>query len=1798
MPDIDSLQIQVNASAEDASKGLDALYASLEKLKSMTKGGLGLTSTVNQLGKLNQAVGKMTSLSTSNLKGTIDALTGLKALQGVKLSSTVAKQIGEIGNASSQLSSEKVALIREIAPALSSLSAVKDVKISSTIGKGISEIMRAAGVINTVDLGKIAELSNAVSSLASIKDIRISSTLAKQVVELGTAAKELQGVDLAVFGNLAEALHPLSGIGKVSNLASALTQLKKIPEIMNQLSATDLASFKAQIQLLATALDPLASRMQSIANGFSAFPQRIQALIHSTNSLTRANYRGAGSYTDLYSAIRMASIAVRSIARVIAGWIGESNEYIENLNLFNASMGQYAREAQTYAEKVGELMGIDPSMWMRNQGVFMTLATGFGVASDRAYIMSKNLTQLGYDLSSFFNIRVDDAMQKLQSGISGELEPLRRLGYDLSQARLQAVALELGITKSFNAMTQAEKSQLRYYAIMTQVTTAQGDMARTLNAPANQLRILQAQATQAARALGNVFIPILNAVLPICIAVAKAVRLVAAAIASLFGFSLPEVDYSGIGESIGGAASGAGDLADNLGDAGGEAKKLKNYLMGFDELNVIDPTSSSGGGGGSGGGSGGGGGSDWDWDLPVYDFLDGLVNSTVDEWMKKLQPAVDWIKAHLEEILAVAAAIGAELLMWKIAKALIPDLGTIRGDLSKILSVATAAATIVVTAALVYEFDNKYMETGKWGYLIADGIATALGAYIAGKVVAHSFGTQKGYYTAAATLAISAGTTLKVVFDHITQAGFDGKALTASIWAVIKGAAAGGLLAIATGTSVVAGIAVGAVLTVTAGLILGIVAYSIHQNALRQAAFWGKVTLTAEEMRTYAEGLFDFDVEPRINLLSGVIENVETAKTALSTATELFNANLKRIEIGAQIDPDLANELTNQLTGENGLIPQLKSLLSESENQITVTFGIVPPKDTNGEDMDVADMLGNIIDTDKLLEAGIDDLGKQMSDLIVKGMEEGLTASEASLLQSIQQTLTNVSLALRTGSISGEFTSTLEYMLTDLDMDSFSGVLTAYQGMVEELTTSYMQAMTAAKSEMEGRLAAAYELRKQYVTQGNTEMVESMDATIAQLEANIAALDVAGSVEAAVSADTEKARVLFADALKEIFSVAVDPNWVNDGTFLSQWLHVFMTPNDASMQTVEEAAHAISSTLCETLSYELGSDNYQVLVQANELFGITEWDVLGDEMQMALYNSITELYGAEKTQQIFTELGYDLTALVGNGIANATSVVRDDAGNIIMALKDGTSMAITKNNPVLVEMFEELGYDLVDGTIIGIDEQMSAEAQKLADLFGFPYEKAAEENEVHSPSELFKRLGINIVEGLIAGLGVLYTKLKDTWTTLPAWFQNFINIIISQFTGMNADVGELFGETKDTIEEAWSEGNFSTIGNNAILGLIGGLLSEKIPVLEPAVQLVKNGWDTVTKWVNGFFGNTDNDERISLIRNAWTTVSSWVNSLFGNTDNDERVGLLKSGWSTVSSWVHSLFGNTNNDESVSLLRSGWSTVSNWVHNLFGNTDNDERISLIRNAWTTVSGWVNDRKGSTAVTKEVGLTQGFLGGVLTVAAWLLLDSIFGGKVTKAVDLVKGNWDGQSIAGWCADGSSLVVRTNLTKGNWAGETIASWCADSSSLSVKVSLSKNWSGTLSSWISSSWSKSFTINLRKGSGVTWNGKISGSGSSTKISFYKEGGFPSNGEMFIAREAGPELVGTIGSKTAVANNDQIVEAVSAGVYAAVSAAMRGESGENTRITINLDGKTIYENQQKIARGRGYDLGMGAFSFG
>ena len=522
----------------------------------------------------------------------------------------------------------------------------------SKTAQGIRELSNSLKGLNSGDASqKITRLTNALTALSQVGNVKISSSIANQLTAINTALAGLKWTDGDKLTSLANGLRPLSELGK-ANMTTFINQLSKLPKVIEDLEAADIDKFTQQMTALAAAMKPFADEMQKVSNGFSAFPSKIQKLITSTekyNASARKATTTTGKFTSGLKALNVAAVVItfRKIGHFIAQAVTESNKYQEDLNLFTVALGQYAAEAQNYAEKVSDVMGIDPAQWLRNQGVFNTLLTGFGDTAERAQLMSQNLTQLGYDISSFFNISIEDAMQKLQSGISGELEPLRRLGYDLSQARLEQTALNLGIKESVANMTQAEKAELRYYAIMTQVTTAQGDMARTLEAPANQLRILQAQLTQAARAIGNIFIPALNAILPYAIAVVQVIREIANALANLAGFKLTEVDYSGVNS----AAVGAGSLADNLDDAAGAAKKLKQYTAGFDELNVFAPNTGSGSGAGAGGAGG------FDFDLPTYDFLGDAVQTRIGEIKKMIEDTLAEITTIVSGFMLAVGAI-------------------------------------------------------------------------------------------------------------------------------------------------------------------------------------------------------------------------------------------------------------------------------------------------------------------------------------------------------------------------------------------------------------------------------------------------------------------------------------------------------------------------------------------------------------------------------------------------------------------------------------------------------------------------------------------------------------------------------------------------------------------------------------------------------------------------------------------------------------------------------------------------------------------------------------------------------------------------------------------------------------------------------------------------------------------------------------------------------------------------------------------------------------------------------------
>nr|DAU28055.1 MAG TPA: minor tail protein [Caudoviricetes sp.] len=707
------IEFQIINDSDDATNSIERLGKALAELKINVKGGISAVS------RAGSAISKLRT-----------------ALDGIDTSG-IANKLKGVSDAVNQLN---------ISP---------NAKISSSLPKNITALNAA---VANIQPEKIVQLGNALQAVANSSGAKISATLPKNITELNTALAGMDAGGIAKLSGLGSGLKPLGEL-KTAKLTSFITQLGKLPAVIQELDKVNLNQFTQQMEDFAEAIKPLADEMNKVAAGFSAFPTRIQRLITSTeqyNSVTRNAAKNTDTWNRALKTLSFAAI-YRGVSKFLGSAINKASEYQEDLNLFTVSMGQYAEEAYNYAQKVSEIVGIDPAEWMRNQGVFNTIITGFGVAGDKAAFMSKNLTQLAYDLSSFYNMDVASAMQKVQSGIAGELEPMRRLGYDLSVARLEQERLNLGIDKSVSSMTQAEKSQLRYYAMMTQVTQVQGDMARTLEQPANMLRVLKAQFEQCARAIGNLFIPILVKVLPFAIAVANALREIITAIAGLFGVTLQAPDW---GDSFGGATAGSGAIADNMDSAAGSAKELKRYLAGFDELNVLPDQNS--GSGGSGGAGGGGGGLDFG-ELPGYDFLKNAVTENIDAWKKKLEPIVSFVKDNLQEILKLVGTIGVALLAWKLSNDFLNGIMSLKTLAKAGLSIplTIAAGTILAATGFKIEFDaiKNAIVNGLNGFNFGEIILSGLGATAGVGIIGKGIGQLivKAFGESAVAKAITAG---------------------------------------------------------------------------------------------------------------------------------------------------------------------------------------------------------------------------------------------------------------------------------------------------------------------------------------------------------------------------------------------------------------------------------------------------------------------------------------------------------------------------------------------------------------------------------------------------------------------------------------------------------------------------------------------------------------------------------------------------------------------------------------------------------------------------------------------------------------------------------------------------------------------------------------------------------------------------------------------------------------------------------------------------------------------------------
>ena len=569
MPDIDSLQIQISADATSASAGLEKLSASLNRIKTSI-GGID-TSGFQQLANgINQ-------LSTS------------------------------IQNFSTRT---KTADFTRIATGLNRLSNV-NIQGVSDASRAISALTANLSGIGTIafDSQGIANISNSIAQLGRKTVTQASENIPKLTTALQGLKDGLSNFSInnANFEGLSQLTASITKLGGKSATAAASGNIQKLSVALKDMMKTlsTAPTVNKNIIQMTQALAQLASSGGRAGTAAAS-------LTRSFSSLPTATSKAKSGFGGLASAIGKLYATYWLLIRGLDQFkkaIDISSALTEVQNVVDVSFGNMADKMNEFADSALQLYGMSELTAKQIGSRFQAMGVSMGFTQEEMSDMSIRLTQLAGDLASFYNITQNEAATKLQSIFTGESEPLRSLGIDLAQTSVEAWALSQGIDADMRSMTNAEKTMLRYQFVLASTGQATNDFIRTQNSWANQLRLLTGAFEQLGSIVGgvliNAFKPFIQALNSVMGSVIQFAQVVSDALGAIFGWEYQV--GGGVANDMAGAASAAEDLESATGGAADNAKKLKSYTLGIDELNILEPdTSDSGGGGGGGGGASGG----------------------------------------------------------------------------------------------------------------------------------------------------------------------------------------------------------------------------------------------------------------------------------------------------------------------------------------------------------------------------------------------------------------------------------------------------------------------------------------------------------------------------------------------------------------------------------------------------------------------------------------------------------------------------------------------------------------------------------------------------------------------------------------------------------------------------------------------------------------------------------------------------------------------------------------------------------------------------------------------------------------------------------------------------------------------------------------------------------------------------------------------------------------------------------------------------------------------------------------
>lgn len=507
----------------------------------------------------------------------------------------------------------------------------------SGLSSGISKFAQASAQLSNVKTADFTRLIKNISSLSSVNTQQIFSA-ASSIVTLSNAINKLGGAS----GNSSQVVDIANGIGKLgsASVQKAIANLPLLATAMNDLMTTlsKAPSVNRNIIDMTNALANLASQGNRVGSSSNSLVNGLNRTSSSMVRTRKSSISLAAAFGKFYASWWL---VIRGASKL---WdsIENSMNYVEVLNYFDAAFGQVADSAVSQWEDAGydsadayynsfssrakELtskmtgfsvnddgtltatgnasLGINPTKLMNYQATFAQMSSSIGVASETSLLLSQALTEIGADLASVKNMDFDKVWKDMASGLAGMSRTLDKYGVNIRNVNLQQKLFDIGIEENITNLNQNDKALLRAIILLDSTKYAWGDLADTLEQPANQLRLLESNFSNLSRTLGNLFLPVVSKLLPYVNGLVIGLQRLFAWVGNLLG-----IDLSGITSAVGDSAVDIGDLLDEadgasdaLGSAAENAKKLKTATMGIDELNINSPQDNSGSGSGSSGG--------------------------------------------------------------------------------------------------------------------------------------------------------------------------------------------------------------------------------------------------------------------------------------------------------------------------------------------------------------------------------------------------------------------------------------------------------------------------------------------------------------------------------------------------------------------------------------------------------------------------------------------------------------------------------------------------------------------------------------------------------------------------------------------------------------------------------------------------------------------------------------------------------------------------------------------------------------------------------------------------------------------------------------------------------------------------------------------------------------------------------------------------------------------------------------------------------------------------------------------